>query len=125
MSREQSNNVYAYSTRVNDDASKASRIIFIPRGSDDPQAGWAWCNTESGVVNRVAHYHDGIGWFHVGHVLEIIPDDEVRQFRLNEGRRFRVVYAVLRAHYTENPELFVKEILAPAMNEVLSRRRKD
>jgi hypothetical protein len=98
---------------------------FIPGDSDDPQSGFAWCNTEPGVVNRVAHYHDGVGWFHVGHVLEIIPADEVRRFRLNEGRLFRTVYTVLREHYAENPESFVKEILAPAMNHAaLSRRQK-
>ena len=101
----------------------ASRT-FISGGHDDPQSGFAWCNTETGVVNRVATYREGIGWFHVGHVLEIIPDDNVRQFRLNEGRVFRTVYAVLREHYAENPQLFVKEILAPVMNQAVSRRWK-
>jgi|SRR5208282_5129270 len=90
--------------------------VFIAGSLDDPRSGWAWCKTETGVVNRVAHYHDEIGWFHVGHVLEIISPEEVDEFHLSWGRKYRVAYALLRARYADDPETFCREILVPAMN---------
>ena len=81
--------------------------VFIPGSPDDPRSAWAWCNTETGVVNRVVRYRDeiaksfGCGWLgHAGHVLEIIPPNEVRHFQLDRERRFRVVYMLLRERYT-------------------------
>ncbi len=105
--------------------------LFIAGGTDDPRCGFSWCKTGDGVTNRVVQYLDeiaksfGCGWLgHAGHVHETITEDEVHEFRLNWGRRYRVVYSVLRAHYTEYPELFVREVLAPIMNQAALSKKK-
>jgi hypothetical protein len=108
------------------DLAESTQKDFANGSPRDPGRGWAWCQTCQGESGRVVHYIMNWGWLgHESHLFELIPESEVLEFGLDApgllGRKRRLAYCSMRTRYSNDPERFIREVLAPLSK---SRRRK-
>jgi len=108
---------------------ETSQKSFRIGSAEDPRDGYAFCLSCASLAGRVVHYILDSGW--LGHqicVLSPIPQGEVVEFGLAApgflGRKNKLAYSCLRARYGDDPQLFCKEILAPALNQTFKVMRK-